>query len=233
MPAPRYQRKPRETESLPSIPSTTPPPVPAQQVRAQRDIGFDVQRQPQRQNLFQQLLAKISGPVYPGPSISERIFGDTSIYSGPSLLDRFAGGASAAPVTQADLPQAGLAQAAVPGLGGGPAARIARRGGPQQLEGRRFFTIVSAITRGVRPPLITFEAQQYLGYSHDDMKDRLGYELTAGGWVRRPVTGTVVDAYLGGAGTGDGVVDFTLPSLPTYGGGSQRLSRSGLINWRI
>ena len=180
-------------------------------------------QQPQ-QDFFQQLMARLQGPVYPGPSIAERIFGDTSVYPGPSLASQILGGTSA-PFTQANLatptgvgPSAGLT----------PSEMFARNADPYRpTRGRvAFGALMSALSHGVLPPYISFAGQAYIGLSDEDLSQN--YVMGENGWVKIERGQAVV----AGSDGWEGAEAVTY--IPSYGGGgSARTTRSGLINWRI
>jgi hypothetical protein len=119
---------------------------------------------------------------------------------------------------------------------GDPTSGRATRGrdifGAEEGRKRSHRTIASFLSRGIRPPFISFNAQKFLGISSAEF-EAMGYQFTPAGWVRRAISSAVED-YVGGGGGGEHV-NRRLGGVGTRGGGSvgRRLSQTGLVNWRI
>ena len=232
----------------PRTPEATPPPVPSSAIEGlvepgERSAAFaGLAGQQPRQNLLQRLSQVLRGPIYPGPSIAERIFGDTSIYPGPSIAEQILGapgGAQApAPITQADLPQAGLAPQVTT-----PHSPFALEAGlfhnAMMYTSGRILKAVDAQSRNFLPRQITDVIAALLPWrdwgfsSYQEALRALGYtEIPgAGTWMKDD---EIASAATGGGGGQTATQYVTQRAGYGGGGGSLRSPNfSTLINWRI
>ncbi len=217
--------------------------------------GLAPQQPPQ--NIFQQFMARLQGPVYPGPSLAEQTrlftlketpgvpaggFGGIFRRAGEEVVQSTAGGLGA--VVSGSPTLSGI-------FGGGPqqvpgpafeaplptlgdiGSRISRRGGPEQLPARRLFTTVSALYRGVRPPMIGFDAQEFLGLTDEEIEG-IGYTKVPGGWVRRELWDQPLqNVYGSGTAAQPQTINVNYGGYGGGGGGGTRQQSSYLVNWRI
>lgn len=250
-----YKRKPPEPEvPLPTtptkgrlpkqfpVPETRLPPVPSSALeglvqpaeRSPAFAGLAGQQPERRQNLLQRISAILRGPVYPGPSIAERIFGDTSIYPGPSLAEQALG----TPARKQGVPSlfTPVGQDGVQLTGYEAALAEARKRAAEfsdpmnTIEAAAGHVMVS-FENDYSPPFIMYEVQAHWGWTDAQMR-AAGYVRGMGGW-KLDLGGEEIATTTSVSGDGGGVVPSW--SFPSSGGGGSRNSYAGssLINWRI
>ncbi len=230
-PQPRRIPGPRQ---LP-VPEPAPPPVPAlggrrleeieqqfrqRQLMEQRlRLGGRLLEQPQPQPLIRvsPQLASIAGQIAapftkipaPGFNLPER---------------------ARAPVTQADLPQAGVSEGFDAALTEAR-TRAADFSDPMNTIEAAAGHVMVSLNNNYSPPFIMYEVQAHWGWSDADM-ERAGYVRGLGGWTLDVGEGdlptTTVDS-----GEGGGVGGGASWSFPALGGSRNSFRSSSLINWRI
>lgn len=223
LPKPRTPPKPEEpkepvlTGRAVPVPKTSAPPVPSIEEIQQKISPFVKTPLQERTPTFLESLGQALFPSRGKPGL---------------FMER-------APLTQESLPVPFLMESgAMPSEFFGFAPPTSGRPsmgrdifGAQEGRKRSHRTIASFISRGIRPPFISFNAQKFLRISNAEFED-MGYQLTPAGWVRLPVASATQPT---GAGGGEAQGKPRLGGVRTYGGGSssRRLSQTGLINWRI
>lgn len=248
IPEPEPRRIPRRGATLP-VPEVAPPPVPSPALeglvepgeRSPAFAGLAQQQEIQKPTFLERMRKFLLGPVYPGPSIAERLGVSLPVYPGPSLAEQILGGAgeqqSVIEQYQEGLPPTPTGE---PVTGFDAALAEARKlaqefSDPMNTIEAAAGHVMVSFQNGYSPPFIMYEVQAHWGWTDAEMK-AAGYVRGMGGWKLGigaedvPVT-TGGD---GGAGAGTGAGAAPSWSFPSGTGGARNsFAGSSLIMWRI